>query len=175
MAPNPTVLQEMSELRGCPRDCPLPVPLLVPPLHGPAAWLLQHPCAGTSPGIQQELGAAGALQFLVSRSSAGAKRLMLWSSIQGTATVNNCQLKLVHREKSSSRNPPCILAHDSHASPAPLRKEHGWKVQTWDSPGWNCERGPDCTVFNHITEPLPSYPFSPHATDLPRQLEGPWS
>lgn len=136
MAPKPTVLWEMSELRGCLRDCPLPFPLLVPPLHGPAASLLQHPCAGTSTGIQQELGAAGALQSLVPCSSVGAKHLMLWSSIQGTATVNNCQLKLVHREKFRQQEPtPYILAHDSHAFPAPLRKDHGWKVQTWDSPG----------------------------------------
>lgn len=98
---------------------------------------------------------------------------MLQSSIQGTATVNKCQLKLMHREKLRQQGPILDPGTQQQCPSAPLSKDQGWEVQSWDSAGQNCKQGAHSSMFSHIIEHLPSYPSSPDATNVPGQLEAP--
>lgn len=92
----------LTEQRSCPKDCPLSVPRLVPATAGPisAAWTPSPTSVAAPTSLHQHiLCRSPARPWLQPCSSTGTKHLMLWNNIQGTATVNNYQLKLVHKVK----------------------------------------------------------------------------
>lgn len=90
----------LAEQRSCPKDCPLPVPRLTPATAGPtsAAWISNPASVAALTSIHQHiLCRSPARPWLQPCSSTETKHLMLWNNIQGTAMVNNYQLKRVHK------------------------------------------------------------------------------